>query len=69
MASVQLSACRKPFNPSYAMDCKKGGFVRARHDNLRNLKAAFLTEVCKDVAVEPHLQPITGEEFDLTQYR
>ena len=47
------------------MDCKKGGFIHARHDNLRNLEAALLSEVCKDVAVEPHLQPVTGEEFDL----
>ena len=47
------------------MDCKKGGFVHARHDNLRNLEAALLSEVCKDVTIEPHLQLITGEEFDL----
>ena len=47
------------------MDCKKGGFVHARHDNLRNLEAALLSEVCKDVVSEPHLQPTTGEEFDL----
>ena len=43
------------------MDCKKGGFVHACHNNLRNLEAALLFEVFKDV----HLQPITGEEFDL----
>ena len=47
------------------MDCKKGGFVHARHDILRNLEAASLSEVCKDVCVEPHLQLVTGEEFDL----
>ena len=47
------------------MDCKKGGYSHARHDNLRNLEAALLSEMCKDVAVEPHLQPVTGKEFDL----
>ena len=57
--------CGNPFNPSHAMDCKKGGFVHTRHDNLRNLEAALLSEVCKDVIIEQHLQPITGEEFDL----
>ena len=57
--------CGNPFNPNHAKDCKKGGFVHARHDNLRHLEAALLSEVCKDVTVEPHLQPITGEEFDL----
>ena len=56
--------CGNPFNPSYAMDCNKGGFANARHDNLRNLEAALLSEVCKYVAIEPHLQPITGVEFD-----
>ena len=57
--------CRVPFNTNHAMDCKKGGFIHARHDNLRNLEAALLSEVCKDVAIEPLLQPITGECFDL----
>ena len=47
------------------MDCKKGGVVHAHHDNLRHLEAALLSEVCKDATNEPHLQPITGEEFDL----
>ena len=32
---------------------------------LKSLEVALLSEVCKDVAVEPHLQPVTGEEFDL----
>ena len=57
--------CGNHFNPSHAMDCKNGGFVHARHDNLRNLEAALLSDVCKDVIIEPYLQPITGEEFDL----
>ena len=47
--------CGNPFNPSQAMDCKKGGFVHARHDNLRHLEAAHLSEVCKDVTIEPNL--------------
>ena len=47
------------------MDCKKGGFIHAHQDNLRNLEVALLSEVCKDVSVEPHLQPVTGEESDL----
>ena len=40
-----------PFNPSHAMDCKKGGFVHTCHDNLRHLEAALLSEVCKDVTI------------------
>ena len=26
--------------------------------------ARLVSEVCSNVAVEPHLQPVTGEEFD-----
>ena len=29
-------SCGNPSNPSHTMDCKKGGIVQARHDNLRN---------------------------------
>lgn len=57
--------CGKSFNPTRAMDGKTGGFIRARHDNVRNLEASLLFKVCKDVAIEPSLLPITGEEFDL----
>ena len=47
------------------MDCKKGGFIHARHDNVRNLEASLLSEVCNDVAIEPRLMPVTEETFEL----
>ena len=47
------------------MDCKKGGFIHAHHDNVRNLEASLLSEVCNDVAIEPRLMPVTGETFEL----
>ena len=34
-----------------------------RHDHIRNTTANLLTEVCKDVRVEPQLQPLSGEKF------
>ena len=43
------------------MSCKKGGFVSIRHDDLRDLTANMLSEVCKDVEVEPKLTPLTGK--------
>ena len=39
-------------------------FVTIRHNTIRDLTAKMLTEVCKDVSVEPHLHPITGETLD-----
>ena len=57
--------CGKSFNPTHAMVCKTGGFIHDRHDNVKNLEASLLSRVCKDVAVEPSLLPVTGEEFVL----
>ena len=43
----------------------KGGFIHSRHDQLRNLQAKMLSEVCQNVEVEPQLQPLTGENMSL----
>ena len=34
-----------------------------RHNELRDITAELLTEVCHSVGVEPTLQPLTGEQF------
>ncbi len=57
--------CQQVFNPVHAINCKKGGFIHMRHDDLRDLEALLLSEVCKDVAIEPQLQPLTGEILSL----
>jgi hypothetical protein len=55
--------CGANFNLEHALSCKKGGFVSLRHNHLRNVTAKMLNEVCKDVKVEPILQPMTGENL------
>ena len=45
------------------MVCSKGGFPTLRHNEIRDITADLLTEVCHDVAIEPMLQPLTGEKF------
>ena len=45
------------------MNCHRGGFVKARHDNIRNLEAGLLKEVCRDVQIEPPLQPLGKTTF------
>ena len=45
----------------HALSCPKGGFPTLRHNEVRDLTAKAMTEVCHDVCVEPHLQPVTGE--------
>jgi hypothetical protein len=55
--------CGANFTVQHAMACKKGGFIHARHNEVRDITANLLSEVCNDVAVEPILQPLTGEQF------
>ena len=55
--------CGKPYDVDHAMNCMKGGFINQRHNRVRNLLANVLSEVQKDVAIEPVLMPITGEEL------
>ena len=47
----------------HGLNCKKGGFISSRHNDLRRITAEFLNEVCLDVEVEPPLQELTGEVF------
>ena len=56
-------ACGANFSVEHALSCPKGGFPIVRHNEIRDLTANLLTEVCHDVCVEPTLQPITGETF------
>ena len=56
-------ACGAKFDLQHCMSCKKGGFINIRHNDIRDLTAKMLTEVCKDVAVEPTLIPLTGENM------
>ena len=42
---------------------KKGDFVSVRHNDLRDLTANMLSEVCKDVEIGPKLTPLTGEDL------
>ena len=56
-------SCGKAFTPTHAMSCPLGGFPTIRHNEVRDMLADLVTEVCADVAVEPLLAPITGERF------
>ena len=44
--------------------CAKGGYTSIWHNEIRDLTAHLLTEVCHCVSTEPTLQPITGEVFN-----
>ena len=59
--SPRLCDCGSNFSIDHCLSCPKGGFPSLRHNEVRDHTARLLTEVCHDVRVEPHLQPITGE--------
>lgn len=53
--------CGHPFSIEHALICKTGGFPAIRHNEVRDITASWLSEVCHGVTIEPHLQPLTGE--------
>ena len=54
--------CGANFNVTHALNCHKGGFINARHDNIRNLECQLLKSVAHDVECEPHLQPVVNKQ-------
>ncbi|NRB82009.1 MAG: hypothetical protein HRU38_25715 [Saccharospirillaceae bacterium] len=45
----------------HALSCKTGGYVAFRHDALRDTEGELLKEICRDVKIEPTLQPTQGD--------
>ena len=56
--------CGKPFSADHALNCKIGGYPCIRHNQVRDLLASLMKEVCTDVRTEPELQPLAGEVFN-----
>ena len=51
------------FTTTHAFSCSRGAFPTIRHDQIHDLIAQLLTEVCPSVEVELPLQPLSGESF------
>ena len=56
-----ICVCGSRFDVPHALSCKRGGFVTLRHNELRNITADLLREVCVDVKIEPMLAEMEGE--------
>ena len=54
-------SCGHPFCVEHALSCSTGGFPSIRHNEVRDITASMLSEVCHGVTREPHLQPLSGE--------
>jgi len=55
--------CGQGFMVDHAMNRATGGFPTLHHNELRDFTAAAMSEVCHNVAIEPVLQPLSGEAF------
>ncbi len=53
--------CDARFTTTHALNCHLGGFVNARHDNIRDTVANLLKQVVHDVEIEPKLQPVVNK--------
>ena len=52
--------CDKQFSVEHALSCFHGGFPSIHHNEIRDITAELLSEVCHNVGTEPPLQPITS---------
>ena len=48
---LTMCACGSNFSVDHAMSCAKGGFPSIRHNEICDLTATLLTEVCHDMCI------------------
>ena len=56
-----MCTCGSKFTVEHALSCAKGEFPSIRHNEVCNLTATLLTEVCHNICIEPGLQPVPSE--------
>ena len=56
--------CGQKFNVTHALNCKKGGFVTMRHNNIHDFEANLIRIMQNDVEVESQLQQVENEHFN-----
>ena len=55
--------CGALFTVDHAFTCPHGGYPTLRHNEIRDITAQLMSEVCPNVATKPILQPVTNERF------
>ena len=58
-------ACNKSFSVEHALSFPHGGFPTIRHNEIRDITAHLMSDVCYNVGIEPPLQSVTNETTDL----
>ena len=57
--------CGGKFDVQHSISCKKVDFISKGHNDLRDLTANMMPDVCKDTEIESKLRPISGEELQI----
>ena len=57
--------CGREFSVDHSLNCKCGGYPSIRHNEIRDITAHLITEVCHNVLIEPPLQQLSGEIMSL----
>jgi hypothetical protein len=60
---AQHCVCGVNLSTDHAMICPHGGMTIIRHNEIRDITADWLSEVCSETEKEPQLQPITGQKY------
>ena len=58
-----ICPCGKKFSLTYALHCAKGGYTHLRNNEIIDLFANLMVDVCHDVQIEPKLQWLDGVIF------
>ena len=58
--------CGTQFTIEHAMICPRGGFPSICHNEVRDITANLLSEVCHSVGTEPSLQNVSEEQLTRT---
>ena len=58
-----ICPCGKKFSHIHALHCAKGRYTQLRHNEIRDVVANLMDDVCHDVQIEPKLQSLDGEIF------
>ena len=53
--------CGQNYDVTHAMNCKRGGFIILRHNNVPDFEANLLKTTLNDVEVGPKLQKIENQ--------
>ena len=59
----QTCNCGAQFTVDHTMDLPRGRCPTIRHNEIRDITASLVTEVCNNVVTEPSLQPLSGENM------